>query len=347
MMYENIVNNIDEIVNLINGKITTHRTVLRLKNLKWEDSVKDIEDSRKDENVSNNELYDKFLNEIKLKDELDKYKKDTENYDNYIEFYNLIIERYEEKKREYKKLSDKKNELLAIKPKDKQEEERIKFQIDELNKDLAHIISNIQELVKPLNELKEKFNIKEELTKTEVKKENEDNKVDSKIKDDNEKSLEELADMMSIDEMNTILNMIFSSNRDQNILDSIAKRLGVDVARLEEIAKFKEKRLKEQEEVNDAEKQNDNAEEKKWNIKEAPKGAKVKEPQVDTKPEPIKKPTKIAQISNILKNKVNGKALIAVLAIAGTLAVFMANPALILAAGAGYMAKQFSDGKKL
>ena len=54
-------------------------------------------------------------------------------------------------------------------------------------------------------------------------------------------SLEEAADEMTVDEMNTILNMASSGTKDEEILNNIANRLGVSPNSLEEIAKFKEK----------------------------------------------------------------------------------------------------------
>ena len=54
-------------------------------------------------------------------------------------------------------------------------------------------------------------------------------------------SLEETAEAMTIDEMNTILNMASSGTKDEEILNNIANRLGVSPNSLEEIAKFKEK----------------------------------------------------------------------------------------------------------
>ena len=54
-------------------------------------------------------------------------------------------------------------------------------------------------------------------------------------------SLEAAAEAMTIDEMNTILNMASSGTKDEEILNNIANRLGVSPNSLEEIAKFKEK----------------------------------------------------------------------------------------------------------
>ena len=54
-------------------------------------------------------------------------------------------------------------------------------------------------------------------------------------------SLEAAAEAMTIDEMNTILNMVSSGTKDEEILNNIANRLGVSPNSLEEIAKFKEK----------------------------------------------------------------------------------------------------------
>ena len=84
-------------------------------------------------------------------------------------------------------------------------------------------------------------------------------------------SLEEAADKMTTDEMNTILNMFASQTKDENVLDEIANRLRVNKDSLEEIAKLKEENLKENENItksNDDNEQN-NEEEKDKDIEQS------------------------------------------------------------------------------
>ena len=52
-------------------------------------------------------------------------------------------------------------------------------------------------------------------------------------------SLEAAAEAMTIDEMNTILNMVSAETKDEEILNNIANSLGVSTNSLEEIANFK------------------------------------------------------------------------------------------------------------
>ena len=180
----------------------------------------------------------------------------------------------------------------------------------------------------------------------------------------NQINLDELASKMSIDEMNTILNMTAAEKKDPEILEDIAKRLGVPVDKLKEIASKKEEILKAKE--NDATSSSDNSSsnesEDKDNNKEksetAPSSDSSSSETTETGAEAIeseerKKPKALKTAGEKLKNAIakhKGKALAALLGIAGLAALVLINPTMLLyalgAAGLGKIYKDFQAGAK-
>ena len=154
-------------------------------------------------------------------------------------------------------------------------------------------------------------------------------------------SLEEAADEMTVDEMNTILNMVSAETKDDQILNDIANRLRVNPDSLEEIAKLKEQNLK----------QNENQNSETSSSSEEKQEEKNKTtPPVDTAPEEKKKATAINKAQSWLKSKVNANNAKALIAIAGgiaALAIALINaPAAVAALAAGYTYNEFNKGAK-
>ena len=155
-------------------------------------------------------------------------------------------------------------------------------------------------------------------------------------------SLEEAADEMTVDEMNTILNMVSAETKDDQILNDIANRLRVSPDSLEEIAKLKEQNLKQNE--------NQNSETSSSSDENKEETENQTTPPVDTTPEEKKKVTAITKAKSWLKSKVNANNAKALIAIAGgiaALALALINaPAAVAALAAGYTYNEFNKGAK-
>ena len=196
------------------------------------------------------------------------------------------------------------------------------------------------------------------------KRENVKCTLNKKENQGNTNDLDELASKMSIDEMNTILNMKAAGENKPEILESIAKRLGVPVDKLEEIASKKEEILKAKE--NDITSSSDNSSSNENEDKDNDKEKSEIAPSSDSsssdadvtgaeaiEPEERKKPTALKTAGEKLKSvitKHKGKALAAMLGIAGIAALVLINPTMLLyalgAAGLGKIYKDFQAGAK-
>ena len=196
------------------------------------------------------------------------------------------------------------------------------------------------------------------------KRENVKCTLNKKESQGNTNDLDELASKMSIDEMNTILNMTAAGKNDPEILESIAKRLGVPVDKLEEIASKKEEILKAKE--NDVTSSSDNSSSNENEDKDNDKEKSETTPSSDSsssdaaetgaeaiEPEEREKTTALKTAGEKLKNAIaknKGKALAGLLAIAGIAALALVNPTMLLyalgAAGLGKIYKDFQAGAK-
>lgn len=196
------------------------------------------------------------------------------------------------------------------------------------------------------------------------KRENVKCTLNKKENQGNANDLDEIASKMSIDEMNTILNMTVAGKNDPEILEGIAKRLGVPVDKLEEIASKKEEILKAKE--NDVASSSDNSSSNESEDKDNDKEKSETTPSSDfsssdaaetgaeaIEPEERKKPTALKTAGEKLKSvitKHKGKALAAMLGIAGIAALVLINPTMLLyalgAAGLGKIYKDFQAGAK-
>lgn len=134
------------------------------------------------------------------------------------------------------------------------------------NKDKRQENSNINE-IKPESTKKEfKQNNQEEIKDLNTANTNATDKETETL------NLDELSEKMTTDEMNTILNMVASGTREDDILNNIANRLGVEIKQLGKITQYKEERLnqlenaqEEQNEPQTTEEQLNNQEEIKQN----------------------------------------------------------------------------------
>jgi len=186
------------------------------------------------------------------------------------------------------------------------------------------------------------------------------NKKDN-VEDFSDEALKEFADRMTVDEMNTILNMKASNNFNDEIMKKIADRLGVDQSKLVDIATSKNADLEKDDvkendsndKSNDVDNNKDNSsgssdnfsgdEEKKQEKDDSTKLS------ADMTPEERKKPSKIAAagaklVSSIKNNK--KAALIGIASIAAVTALAITNPAmLVYIAGAAGLAKIYKDYK--
>lgn len=171
-------------------------------------------------------------------------------------------------------------------------------------------------------------------------------------------NLEELADMMTPEEMNAILIMKDSGNSDDSILNNISTRLDVPISKLEEIAVKKEVKLKEQEkdkEVEEGNNTNDNSaassdgSSSDNDNQEKIEDEKKENPKLDTQLDKPSGVTGIGVISNRLKSIVNAKSAMAVAAIVSAIAILSASPLAMgyaALAGAGKIYMDYSKGKK-
>lgn len=196
------------------------------------------------------------------------------------------------------------------------------------------------------------------------KRENVKCTLNKKENQGNTNDLDEPMSKMSIDEMNTVLNMKVAEKKDPEILESIAKRLGVPVDKLEEIASKKEEILKAKE--NDVTSSSDNSSSNENEDKDNDKEKSETTPSSDSsssdaaetgaeaiEPEECKKTTALKTAGEKLKNAIaknKGKALAGLLAIAGIAALALVNPTMLLyalgAAGLGKIYKDFQAGAK-
>lgn len=184
-------------------------------------------------------------------------------------------------------------------------------------------------------------------------------------------SLEEAADNMTTDEMNTILNMFQSQTKDEKILDEIANRLRVNKDSLEEIAKLKEEKLKKNENnsnddnssLNEQNNEEDQENQKSYDDQKSNDDSSSlsdneekdntqdgNDNKMDSTPEPAKKVKFISKAKELLKSKVNANTAKALLVIAGSLAaltLLLVNaPAAVAALGAGYIYNEYQKGAK-
>ena len=196
-----------------------------------------------------------------------------------------------------------------------------------------------------------------------------DNNTDIHAKEEIDKEIPELdydllEKEMSVDEMNTILNMYASGNIDVSLLKTISDRLGVNVSDLEKIATLKDESLIQKE--NDVASSSDNSSSNENEDKDNDKEKSEKTPSSDfsssdaaetgaeaIEPEERKKPTALKTAGEKLKSvitKHKGKALAAMLGIAGIAALVLINPTMLLyalgAAGLGKIYKDFQAGAK-
>ena len=196
------------------------------------------------------------------------------------------------------------------------------------------------------------------------KRENVKCTLNKKENQGNTNDLDEPMSKMSIDEMNTVLNMKVAEKKDPEILESIAKRLGVSVDKLEEIASEKEEILKAKE--NDFTSSSDNSSSNENEDKNNDKEKSEIDPSSDSsssdadvtgaeaiEPEEQKKPKALKTAGEKLKSAIDkhkGKALAALLGIAGIAALVLINRTMLLyalgAAGLGKIYKDFQAGAK-
>lgn len=176
----------------------------------------------------------------------------------------------------------------------------------------------------------------------------------------NTNDLDEFISKMSIDEMNTVLNMKAAGENNPEILEGIAKRLGVPVDKLEEIASKKEEILKAKE--NDVTSSSDNSSSNENEDKDNDKEKSETTPSSDSsssdaaetgaeaiEPEECKKTTALKTAGEKLKNAIaknKGKALAGLLAIAGIAALALVNPTMIFIALGIKSYKDFQAGAK-
>lgn len=186
------------------------------------------------------------------------------------------------------------------------------------------------------------------------------NKKDN-VQDFSDEALKEVADRMTVDEMNTILNMKASNNFNDEIMGKIANRLGVDQSKLVDIATSKNENLEKDDvkenDSNDKSNDVDNNKDNSGGSSDNSSDDKEKEQEkddstklsADMTPEKRKKPSKIAVagaklVSSIKKNKT--AALIGIASIAAVTALAITNPAmLVYIAGAAGLAKIYKDYK--
>ena len=186
------------------------------------------------------------------------------------------------------------------------------------------------------------------------------NKKDN-VEDFSDEALKEFADRMTVDEMNTILNMKASNNFNDEIMKKIADRLGVDQSKLVDIATSKNADLEKDDvkenDSNDKSNDVDNNKDNSSGSSDNSSGDEEKEQEkddstklsADMTPEERKKPSKIAVagaklVSSIKNNK--KAALIGIASIAAVTALAITNPAmLVYIAGAAALAKIYKDYK--
>ena len=186
------------------------------------------------------------------------------------------------------------------------------------------------------------------------------NKKDN-VEDFSDEALKEVADRMTVDEMNTILNMKASNNFNDEIMKKIADRLGVDQSKLVDIATSKNADLEKDDvkenDSNDKSNDVDNNKDNSSGSSDNSSGDEEKEQEkddstrlsADMTPEERKKPSKIAVagaklVSSIKNNK--KAALIGIASIAAVTALAITNPAmLVYIAGAAGLAKIYKDYK--
>ena len=186
------------------------------------------------------------------------------------------------------------------------------------------------------------------------------NKKDN-VEDFSDEALKEFADRMTVDEMNTILNMKASNNFNDEIMKKIADRLGVDQSKLVDIATSKNADLEKDDvkenDSNDKSNDVDNNKDNSSGSSDNSSGDEEKEQEkddstklsADMTSEERKKPSKIAVagaklVSSIKNNK--EAALIGIASIAAVTALAITNPAmLVYIAGAAGLAKIYKDYK--
>ena len=186
------------------------------------------------------------------------------------------------------------------------------------------------------------------------------NKKDN-VEDFSDEALKEFADRMTVDEMNTILNMKASNNFNDEIMKKIADRLGVDQSKLVDIATSKNADLEKDDvkenDSNDKSNDVDNNKDNSSGSSDNSSGEEEKEQEkddstklsADMTSEERKKPSKIAVagaklVSSIKNNK--EAALIGIASIAAVTALAITNPAmLVYIAGAAGLAKIYKDYK--
>lgn len=186
------------------------------------------------------------------------------------------------------------------------------------------------------------------------------NKKDN-VQDFSDEALKEVADRMTVDEMNTILNMKASNNFNDEIMKKIADRLGVDQSKLVDIATSKNADLEKDDvkendsndKSNDVDNNKDNSSGSSDNSSDDKEKEQEKDDSnklsADMTPEERKKPSKIAVagaklVSSIKNNK--KAALIGIASIAAVTALAITNPAmLVYIAGAAGLAKIYKDYK--
>ena len=186
------------------------------------------------------------------------------------------------------------------------------------------------------------------------------NKKDN-VEDFSDEALKEFADRMTVDEMNTILNMKASNSFNDEIMKKIADRLGVDQSKLVDIATSKNADLEKDDvkenDSNDKSNDVDNNKDNSSGSSDNSSGDEEKEQEkddstklsADMTSEERKKPSKIAVagaklVSSIKNNK--EAALIGIASIAAVTALAITNPAmLVYIAGAAGLAKIYKDYK--
>lgn len=331
----------------------------------FEKGIKDLEEELKSydelllenqkvlkEIVQNEDFY-KAHPEVALPGEISKLH---DKYLSLMDRKKILLEKQEKEKAYLSELREAKQEFIR---------EKRKFYKNDV-KDRMSLLNEHSRKQQEMKELEYKISIgkanqfeKErfEVLKNEIIPEIENDLKRSKESTNTQEdfNLEELADMMTPEEMNTILQMKASGNYDDTILNNISTRLGVPVSKLEEIAAKKEAKLKEQEKDKEVEKDNNTNENSAGNSGSSSdadtqeKSDDEKTPKVDTQLEKPKKVKGIGKITGKLKAKINANAAIAVAAVAAGIAILAANPLAMgyaVIAGAGKIYMDYSKGKK-
>ena len=163
-MYENIISEIENYENQLKASITTNNTIMKLKNLKLEDVEKEITNARKDENISNEELFSIYEKRDEIIKEIEAEKAKID-FNNVKEEYNMLKERHLDLVKKYKEIENKKEKTTN------------EYILGELNKDAAYIIQSLENLTIPFSELNNRVNNKEEKLEEKVEPVEEENRI--------------------------------------------------------------------------------------------------------------------------------------------------------------------------